>query len=150
MLDVIIAARIARHFRSRAEERAKSGTKVARTVLLVVLGAEAAGIVAFGLPSDWDVGWMVIGAILGFLAGVVAAFAIGESMTPGPVIRGARESIEVIGRECYECQRTILEINSGRQCKRCRHAIHVQCRKEHRIAHRRFDAARRGASPHSG
>lgn len=147
MLDIVVAGSIARHFRTRAEERGKSGTKVARTVLLVILGAEAAGIVSFGLPNGWEVAWMVGGAVLGFLAGVIAAYLIGDSMTDGPVIPGVRESMEVIGRECHECQRTIREINEGRQCKRCRHAIHRRCRKEHRLAHERFDAEAKRTKP---
>lgn len=148
MVDLVAAGFVARHFRRRAEERGGSGARVGILVFLSILACEVAGIIAFGkLNAAWDRGSMLIGAIIGVIVGIGAGFTVGGLMTSGPVVpRPEENEPEVAGRECFECQTTIERDRDGKQCKRCRHAIHERCRAEHRIAHRRFDAEARELS----
>lgn len=140
MIDVIIAGYTARHFGKRAVERGGSRAKTALAVFGTILGGEVAGMVAFAMVTTVDTSSLMIGAVLGFLVGIAAGVSLGGWMTAGPIVARDDEAPDLVGRDCYECQKPIERRGDGRPCGDCRHATHTWCRDEHRIAHREYEA----------
>lgn len=140
MFDIIGAGLIARAFGRRAAERGKSRTGVGVLVLLVIMGTEIAVGLLMRVRGGHDS--MLGGFVLGWVLGAMAACIVGALATTGPVTHTPGGSPLIEGRDCYECERTIVNAGDGEACSGCKHALHHRCMREHARAHVALEESR--------
>ncbi|MFO0613148.1 MAG: hypothetical protein U0414_11190 [Polyangiaceae bacterium] len=141
MVDILLAGLIARSFGRRAAARGKSRAGAALLVFFCIFGTEILFAIWFAGPR-YDRGSVAAGAILGWLLGAGLGSALGTLLTNGPMVGVPDEAAG--GRECFECQKPIVDDEDGVACGGCKHALHKRCLAEHARAHRDYERKMRG------